>query len=134
MLTSYPYADPQYGGILTYGAPVKMNLTLEAEIIYLICWCLLINHLPYLSWCSKTLYLLCYVKACQSTHAHDYAHIYICVDLQLFVLSYAIAFACVLIEGKGLDSKFFSLSGTNFSFLGCLTIIVSELYGHHRGE
>ncbi|KAH6810712.1 hypothetical protein C2S51_024474 [Perilla frutescens var. frutescens] len=26
MLTSYPYADPQYGGILTYGAPVHPHL------------------------------------------------------------------------------------------------------------
>ncbi|XP_042003270.1 nuclear transcription factor Y subunit A-4-like [Salvia splendens] len=26
MLTSYPYADPQYGGILTYGAPVHPQL------------------------------------------------------------------------------------------------------------
>ncbi|KAI3448886.1 hypothetical protein Pfo_005551 [Paulownia fortunei] len=26
MLTSYPYADPQYGGMLTYGAPVHPHL------------------------------------------------------------------------------------------------------------
>lgn len=25
MLTSYPYADPQYGAMLTYGAPVRTD-------------------------------------------------------------------------------------------------------------